>query len=411
MEKPNTIETQKSSQPEINIGIIGHVDHGKTTLLQALSGKWADTHSEEQKRGITIKLGYADVKIYNCKEHGKTTKKICPNCKIERTVSFVDAPGHETLMATMLSGAGIMDGAILLVAANEECPQPQTREHIMALEIMGLKNIIVVQNKIDLVTKEEALKNYKQIKDFLSNTIAKNAPIIPLSAIHNINTNYLAEAIEEFIPTPQRNISAEPIMFIARSFDVNKPGTKIKDLIGGVLGGAIQKGILKIGDKIEISPGRMVQQQNMEKWIPIKAEITGIRTGNSSVKEVHPGGSIAISTKLDPSITKSDQLAGNLVGFAGKLPKIWTELKIEPKLLGRIVGIKEESKVEPIKKTEALMLNVNAATTAGIVTNLEKNKVMIKLKHPFCAEEGSKLVISRRIDNRWKLIGTALVKN
>lgn len=403
-------EIKKSSQPEVNIGIIGHVDHGKTTLLQSLSGKWADTHSEEQKRGITIKLGYADVKIYSCKEHGKSTKKICPDCKLERTVSFVDAPGHETLMATMLSGAGIMDGAILLVAANEECPQPQTREHIMALEIMGLKNIIIIQNKIDLVTKEEALKNYKQIKDFVSNTIAKDAPIIPISAIHNVNLNYLVEAIETFIQTPERNKNAEPIMFVARSFDVNKPGAKISSLIGGVLGGAIQKGVLKVGDKIEISPGRMVQQQNMEKWIPIKAEITDIRTGGLAVKEAYPGGSIAISTRLDPSITKSDQVAGNLVGLAGKLPKIWTELKIEPKLLERIVGIKEESKVEPIKKSEALMLNVNATTTAGIVTNLEKNKVIIKLKRPICAEENSKIVISRRIDNRWKLIGIAFVK-
>lgn len=400
----------KKIQPEVNIGMIGHVDHGKTTLLQALSGKWADTHSEEQKRGITIKLGYADVRIYKCEEHGFATKKICPECRLKRIVSFVDAPGHETLMATMLSGAGIMDGAVLLIAANEECPQPQTREHIMALEIMGLKNIVIVQNKIDLVTREEALKNCQQIKDFIKNTIAKDAVIIPVSALHNININYIVDAIENFIHALKRDTAKQPIMFVARSFDVNKPGTKISNMVGGVLGGALQQGILKIGDKIEISPGRSITSQGIERWIPIKAEIIDIKTAGVSVKEAYPGGSIAILTKLDPSITKSDQLAGNLIGLTGKLPKIWTELKLEPKLLERVVGVKEETKVEPIKKSEALMLNINATTTAGIVMNLEKNKIYVKLKKPICADDNSKIVISRRIDNRWRLIGTALIK-
>ena len=87
------------------------------------------------------------------------------------------------------------------------------------------------------------------------------------------------------------------------------------------------------------------------------------------------------------------------------------ELTLEPKLLERVVGVKEDIKVEPIKKGEALMLNVNATTTAGIVMNLEKNKVHVKLKKPICASNDSKMVISRRIDNRWRLIGTALIKN
>src|SRR3989344_3879582 len=153
------------SQPEINLGMIGHVDHGKTTLTEKLTGKWTDTHSEELKRGITIRLGYANFSIYKTKE-GYTTKKD-KDAKLLRNISIVDAPGHETLMATMLSGAAIMDGALLLIAANEECPQPQTKEHLMALEIIGIKQIVIVQNKIDLVSKEEALENYKQIKDFV----------------------------------------------------------------------------------------------------------------------------------------------------------------------------------------------------------------------------------------------------
>ena len=140
-------------QAVVNIGMVGHVDHGKTTLTEALSGIWTDVHSEELRRGISIRLGYADTSFYRCPSCGLyTTKETCPRDGSEteflRRVSFVDAPGHETLMATMLSGAAIMDGAVLVIAANEPCPQPQTKEHLMALDITGIDKIVIVQNKI-----------------------------------------------------------------------------------------------------------------------------------------------------------------------------------------------------------------------------------------------------------------------
>ena len=147
----------------INIGIVGHIDHGKTTLLYKLSGKWADTHSEELKRGITIKLGYADV-LARLYEDGKYTVKNDAVGKPIRYLTFVDAPGHEMLMATMLSGAAIIDAAILVIAANEGI-RPQTQEHLVALQAKGIKEIIIVQNKIDLVSHEKAIENYKKIKE------------------------------------------------------------------------------------------------------------------------------------------------------------------------------------------------------------------------------------------------------
>src|SRR3989344_2456670 len=189
--------------PEASILLVGHVDHGKTSLLEKLSGIWTDTHSEEMKRGITIKLGYANVNFYKDKK-GYMTKS-SKDAKFLRSVSFVDAPGHETLMATMLSGAAIVDGALLLIAANEKCPQPQTREHLMALEIVGIKNIVIVQNKIDLVDEKQALDNYAKIKEFVKGTIAENAPVIPVSAQHGTNISELIESIEENIKTPVRN--------------------------------------------------------------------------------------------------------------------------------------------------------------------------------------------------------------
>ena len=135
------------TQPEVNIGLVGHVDHGKTTLTERLSGKWTDTHSEELKKGITIRLGYANTILRKCLKckgaDAYTVKEKCPKCKGKtkelREISIIDAPGHESLMATMLSGANVMEGALLLVSANEPCPQPQTKEHLMALEIKGEK--------------------------------------------------------------------------------------------------------------------------------------------------------------------------------------------------------------------------------------------------------------------------------
>jgi len=405
-------------QPLINVGLVGHVDHGKTTLTAALSGKWTDTHSEELKRGITIRLGYANASIYKCPKCPEpdafTTEKKCPKCSEEtqfiRKVSFVDAPGHESLMATMLAGATIMDGALLLIAANEECPQPQTREHVQALEIIGIKNVIVIQNKVDLIDEEKAKHNFNQIKEYLSKTPFKDAPIIPVSAQYKLNIDVLLQAIEEYLPTPERDESKTPIMFIARSFDVNKPGSEIPGLVGGVLGGSLRQGIFKGDDEIEIRPGYETIEKNQKIWKPLMSKIVGLMTGTEKVEEVHPGGSVALLTQLDPSIVKSDSLSGHIVGKPGTLFPVWYAVKLETHLLERVVGSKEELQVEPIKKEEILMLNVNSAATVGVVTELGKNVFTCRLKRPICAEVGAKVAISRMIGSRFRLIGYGIIK-
>ena len=411
--KASEQSSQLPAQPVLNIGMVGHVDHGKTTLLERLSGRWTDTHSEELKRGITIRLGYADVIFRKCGKcegyKAYTTKEICQHCNSTtiplRKVSFVDAPGHESLMATMLSGATIMDGALLLIAANEECPQPQTREHLMALQIIGIKHVIIVQNKIDLVSEEQALKNHEQIKNFLKGTNFENAQVIPISAQHRVGLDHLMQAIDENIPTPVRDQNKEPIMLVARSFDINKPGITPDKLVGGVLGGSLRQGILKVDDVIEIRPGRNVVEKNQQVWKPLAARITSLNTGGQNLESVAPSGSIGVLTSLDPSIVKSDKLTGSLVGLPGKLPKVWNELILDVHLLQRVVGTKEELNVEPIKMTEPLMLNVNSAATVGFVVELKKNKIKCKLKLPVCADAGSRVTISRRIGNRFRLIG------
>ena len=411
-EEGNDVEKE---QPVLNIGMVGHVDHGKTTLLERLSGKWADTHSEEIRRGITIRLGYADVVFRKCKKCNEyTVKKKCPACGGEtialKKVSFVDAPGHESLMATMLAGATIMDGALLLISANESCPQPQTREHLMALEIIGVKNIVIVQNKIDLVSEENALKNYEQIKEFIKGTRYENSAIIPVSAQHSVGLSALIEAIGEHIKMPARDAGKEPIMLIARSFDINKPGMNVDDIVGGVLGGSLKQGKLKKGEEVEIRPGYERVEKNRSVWKPIKTRIAALKTGGMDVDEVCPGGSIGVLTLLDPSIVQSDKLTGSVLGLAGKLPPVWNELVLEVTLLQRVVGAKEELTVQPVKMGETLMLNVNSSATVGIVTELRKNSIKCKLKLPVCASIGSRVTISRMIANRFRLIGYGMIR-
>jgi len=400
-------------QPEINIGMIGHVDHGKTTLTQRLTGKWTDEHSEELKRGISIKLGYADAAFYKCTSCKEPScyciKPKCPTCgspaELLRVVSFVDAPGHETLMAIMLSGAAIMDGAILVIAANEKCPQPQTREHLTALDISGINNIVIVQNKIDLVSEKNAMKNYEQILNFTKGTCAEGAPIIPVSAHQDVNIDVLIQAMQEHIPTPERDLKKNPLMFTARSFDINKPGARPDELRGGVIGGSLIQGVIKQGEEIEICPGRRIEVEGRKTIEPITTKAESLFTGGKSVKEATPGGLIAIGTGLDPARTKSDSYAGKVVGKVGQLPEILESFNLSINLLKRVVGTIEEKTVEPIKTNEPLMLTIGTATTVGIVSEFHGEIIGVKLKLPVCAEIGQRIAISRRIDGRWHLIG------
>ncbi|KLK88474.1 translation initiation factor IF-2 subunit gamma [Methanoculleus sediminis] len=403
--------------PGVNIGLVGHVDHGKTTLVSALTGTWTDRHSEEIKRGISIRLGYADTTFYRCENcegaDAYTSQPECLSCGEKavpfRTVSFVDAPGHETLMATMLSGSALMDGAMLVIAANEVCPQPQTKEHLMALELIGIKRIVIVQNKIDVVTQAEALEHYKQIKRFVKGTIAENAPIIPVSAQKGVNIGALIQTLDEVIPEPERDPEVDPLLLIARSFDVNKPGCSWRDVKGGVIGGSLIRGVLREGDDIEIRPGRQVQIENRTKWESIETKITSINAGRIGVTEAAPGGLLGVATKLDPALTKSDALAGQVAGLAGKLPPVWERLKFDVTLMDRVVGADSEQIIEPLKHKEPLMLSVGTAVTVGVIVNTKKNQVEVQLKRAVCAEVGARIAISRQVGGRWRLIGMGVL--
>jgi len=408
-----SLASQLSSQPVVNIGMVGHVDHGKTTLTRALSGVWTDTHSEERKRGISIKLGYADTAFYRTKdgEYYPTGKRPDGKKDIDkellRVVSFVDAPGHETLMAVMISGSSIMDGALLLISATEKCPQPQTREHLSALQIAGIENIIIVQNKIDIVTKERAIESHNEIKEFVKGTIAEDAPIIPISAHHDVNLDILIQAIEDIIPTPDHGKQKEALMYVARSFDINRPGSRPDKLRGGIIGGSVVKGQFSVGDDILIAPGRRIQEGSKTRWEPIKTVIESVQGGGLDLETIHAGGLCGVATPMDPNVTKADDLSGQVMARQGELPPIWEEFNLDLDLLEHMVASGDDApeKVRPLQPNEMLMINSATATSVGQVTAIKGKKCTLRLRLPICALEGSRITLSRRIGTRWRLIG------
>ncbi|MBR9704087.1 translation initiation factor IF-2 subunit gamma [Candidatus Pacearchaeota archaeon] len=373
----------------LNIGVVGHIDHGKTTLLSKLTGKFADTHSEELKRGITIKLGYADTILKN------KTK--------ERYISFVDCPGHEMLMATMLSGAALMDAAILVIAANEGI-KPQTKEHLIALQAKNINNIIIIQNKIDLISKKQALENYKLIKEFVKGTIAKDSPIIPISAQQEINIDKVKEILMN-LEIPKRDITSPPEFLIARSFDINKPGTKISDLHGGVIAGVLKKGKIEIGDTIEIKPGVTQKHHNQVSYKTVKTKITAIFRGSHEINQATPGGSLAFETDLDNVLSRADSLSGSLASTEGNLPDISDSIKIKFKLFPEILGSQDSKKVDNLILSEMIMLSINTTITVGKISKIKDNIAEFTLKIPVVPIRGDSLGLARNIDNHWRLIG------
>src|SRR3989344_3425521 len=394
------VKKELGAQAEVNIGMIGHVDHGKTSLVQALTTKWADTHSEELKKGISIRLGYADTTFYKCDkakgaEAYNSTGKCAPEmgkAVVLRRVSFVDAPGHETLMATMLSGAALMQGAVLVVAANEKCPQPRTAEHLMALSVSGVKNVVVAQNKIDLVDQKRAKESFDEINVFLKNYGYENSPIIPISANVGVNIDLLIEAIQEHIPTPKHEKGKDLKMFVVRSFDINRPGAKPEAMKGGVLGGSIIGGTIKIGDKIEISPGI--------EGKPIQTEVVSLAVDNGALEEAHEGGLIAVGTKLDPFVTKNDEMRGQMISKIGTLPKPTTIVVLEVKPIERLLDKGDST----LKANDYVVLAVGTNTVVGQVTRpVSKTDFEFLLRSYVVIEKGQKVSISKIEQTGWRL--------
>jgi translation initiation factor 2 subunit 3 len=193
-------------------------------------------------------------------------------------------------------------------------------------------------------------------------------------------------------------------MHVLRSFDVNKPGTPIKGVKGGIIGGALIQGEFELEEEIEIRPGLLDEKKG--RYEPMTSQISTLGTGAGLVEVVKPGGLVAIGTRLDPTFTKSDSLIGSVIGRPGTLPKDVEDVTVETHLFDTAVGTADMVKVEPIKVREPLRLNIGTSAAVGTVTNVKDGKIEIKLKKPVCLMPRSRVAVSRRIAERWRLIGS-----
>ena len=308
-----------------------------------------------------------------------------------------------------------MDAALLLIAGNEPCPQPQTSEHLAAVEIMKLQHIIILQNKVDLIREQAAEEHWQDIVNFVKGTVADGAPIVPISAQLRYNIDAVNEYIVKRVPVPLRDFTASPRLIVIRSFDVNKPGAEIDELKGGVAGGSILSGVLRLGQEIEVRPGIVTKDaEGKIHCRPIYSRIVSLLAEQNPLQFAVPGGLIGVGTKIDPTLCRADRLVGQVLGEVGKLPAIYTELEINYFLLRRLLGVKsddkKQTKVQKLAKNEVLMVNIGSTSTGGRVMSVKADLAKIFLTSPACTEVGEKIALSRRIDKHWRLVGWGSVR-
>ena len=222
--------------------------------------------------------------------------------------------------------------------------------------------------------------------------------------MQEINLDKILESLVN-IKIPARDTTSEPVFVIARSFDINKPGAKIVDLKGGVLGGVLKRGILKIGQEIEIKPGLSLKKENQNIYETVKTKITGIYKGSYPINSAEPGASLALETELDPVLTKADALSGCVAGIADKLPELTYNTRIKFSLFKEVLGMAEKRVVDNIKPSELLMLSMNTAITVGTVKRTKGDEIELILRIPIVPFNQENVGIARNVDGHWRLIG------
>lgn len=424
-------------QPTLNIGLIGHVAHGKSSLVRSITNEHtARKDSRCTTKNITVQVGYSNAKIYKCDicaipacyaSTNGSSKKIpnCPTCNTNNNmnlikhISFVDCPGHECLMRNMISGSAIMDGALMVIASNEVVPQPQTAEHMIVADIMGINDYIVIQNKVDLLkNKHQAESNKQDIDNFIKNTHAENSPIIPTSFSPALPLNvdvilhYLAT---KFDSNPNAWYEQYPLfMYCIRSFDINKPGSQYNNIKGGVIGGSIMNGELSVGDKIEIRPGLIVNNKKTGKVkvIPIITTVCSLMTDKTSLQTARRGGLIAIGTTLDPSLTKNDRMVGMCIGKVNQLPDIGTEWTIRTQLLKYALGTDDKDRVRAINVGERLQISIGSGNNiCEVIEKVSKKVYKVRTKNHICPVAGQSMALSRAINKSFRIIGKCRLVN
>jgi len=391
-------------QPVINIGLLGSVSHGKSTLVKLISGKSTQQHSKEKIRNITMKVGYANAKIWL--SNGELMHTDGDNSELVHHFSFVDCPGHHELIDTMMAGATVMDGGIVVVAGNlPPASQPQLYQHLLTAKLLGLTNLVFVLNKLDLVNEEIAKERYHELKDFLvKKGFEDDYLIIPMALNLGLNKKYLLEAIMEKFPPNTKNekYNQELNLTITRSFDLNKPGTIPDKLKGGVVGGSLIFGELKLNDEIEIRPGQVRFDKDKKEWIakPFISKVISLFSEKTSLDSIIPGGLMAVGLEIDPFFTKNDGLKGQILGKKGEMSEIYSEIKIKSETL-------EKYKIQ----NKIYHLQIGANSVKGKVKTINKNIVEFILSKPSIINPNNKIFICDKIENVTTIIAVGTFIN
>jgi len=398
------INKQMNNQPILNIGCLGSVSDGKSTTVFQLTGIKTQKDSREQTRNITIKQGYANMKIWkdsSGKYSATNSVEKKEDCELAHHISFVDCPGHQTLILTMLSSVSLMKGALVVVSAAEDIrTKPQLIQHLAAAKIAGLTKLIIIFNKLDLVTKDVALERYEQLNTLLSELEIVPSYIIPTALSRKIGLQNVINAIMELFPPTSTVVDEDTEFKITRSFDINKPGINWDAVKGGIIGGGLITGKLKVGDAIEIRPGLIGKTNGNISASPIITTVLSMETDKIPLDNITPGGLIGIATNVDPFYTKDDKLAGQIVGLSGTLPSIYTEIKLEPTL----TTIFEGNWTPQVK--DKMFLQIGNVNTECELINITKSKFTFKLSKPCCIKNDSLIIICQPSDNdALKIVG------
>ncbi|MDQ7025504.1 MAG: selenocysteine-specific translation elongation factor [Anaerolineae bacterium] len=262
------------------IGTAGHVDHGKSTLVQRLTGIDPDRLREEKARGLTIDLGFAWLTLPD-----------------GETLGIVDVPGHRDFIENMLAGVGGIDAAVLVIAADEGI-MPQTREHLAILDLLGIQTGIIVLSKIDLIDDEEWLDLVElEVQEAVSNTILAEAPILPISAHSGQGIDNLINTLTDLLSDlPPRTDYNQPRLPIDRVFTIDGFGT--------VVTGTLSGGTLAIGDTVEIQPSSHL------------GRVRGLQSYKQDVEVALPGSRVAVNVS---GIDKNKIERGQVLAFPGQL--------------------------------------------------------------------------------------------
>lgn len=392
----NVLLENLKKQPIMNIGCLGSVSHGKSTMVKLLTGKSTQQHSKEKIKNITMKVGYANTKIYE--NNNNYTLEESEN--LVHHFSFVDCPGHHELIEVMMSGANLMNYGIVVVAGNQSIKlQPQLKQHLLTAKLTGIKKLIFILNKLDLITKTLALERKYELEEYLKSLGIENPIIIPMALNLGLNQKYLLDAImNEFPPILTKNQNLNSFIFsISRSFDINRNGINPLNMKGGVVGGSVIDGNLKLNDNIIISPGQIKFDKSKNEWRnkPFTSKVVSLKSETDNLSDITCGGLTAVGLEIDPFFTQSDRLKGQILHSKN------IKINCVSEIICDIVTLDDFT----FNKNQILTLQVGCSTIQGKITNIKKTTVTFNLNKLIPIYKDIKILISDKNNKMIDLIG------